>query len=111
MEKSTAQLVDDIRFYQRFGMFHEMTCGVDSQHALLVPKVENDVVSLVCPTCGYEQNHIPDLVIGIRESVKHELEKDIEFSSPGYIWRTCAIKCINAMYPTAQQNALEGMLY
>jgi len=111
MEKSTAQLVDDIRFFQRFGMFHEMTCGVDSQHALLAPKVVDDVVSLVCPICGYEQNHIPDLVIGIRDSVKRELEKDIEFGTSGHIWLTCAIERINTMYPTAQQNALEGMLY
>ncbi len=34
---------------------HPMTCGVNSQHELLVPRLSGSNVFLVCPTCGYLQ--------------------------------------------------------
>lgn len=34
---------------------HPMTCGVNSQHHLLVPRLIGHDVYLVCPTCGYLQ--------------------------------------------------------
>jgi hypothetical protein len=34
---------------------HPMTCGVNSQHDLLVPRLVGHDVYLVCPTCGYLQ--------------------------------------------------------
>ena len=39
---------------------HQMTCGVNSNHDYLIPRImQNDTPYLVCPTCGYVQLHIP----------------------------------------------------
>jgi hypothetical protein len=36
---------------------HQLTCGVDSEHACLVPRITTGgVCVLVCPTCGYVQD-------------------------------------------------------
>jgi hypothetical protein len=42
-------------------MSHGLTCGVDSNHAALVPRITSlGAIYLVCPTCGYIQS-IPNM--------------------------------------------------
>lgn len=37
-------------------MTHALTCGINSEHALLIPRIHHDNrCYLVCPTCGYIQ--------------------------------------------------------
>lgn len=38
--------------------FHPLTCGVDSNHELLVPRMDYQGNKyLICPTCGYVQSN------------------------------------------------------
>jgi hypothetical protein len=35
---------------------HQLTCGVDSNHKFMVPRItEAGIPYLICPTCGYAQ--------------------------------------------------------
>jgi len=52
-----------IRRWQLSGKVHPLTCGVDSEHAILEPQVIDGQVALVCPTCGWRQGYIPDIVL------------------------------------------------
>jgi len=39
---------------------HQFTCGIDSGHAFLVPRITpNGTRYLVCPICGYAEFHSP----------------------------------------------------
>lgn len=42
---------------------HPLTCGVNSNHALLVPRIILPEAThiLVCPTCGYVQSCLPPM--------------------------------------------------
>lgn len=45
-------------------MSHGLTCGVDSNHAALVPRITNmGAIYLICPSCGYIQ-FVPHMTIG-----------------------------------------------
>jgi hypothetical protein len=47
----TEDQIESINAYQRAGVFHPFTCGVDSNHAVL--KARSD--GLFCPDCSYSQ--------------------------------------------------------
>ncbi len=53
-----------VRAWQADSRVHPLTCGVDSQgHALLEPEIRDGSVILRCPTCGFVQTYLPDVVI------------------------------------------------
>ena len=39
---------------------HGLTCGIDSEHALLVPRIDSEnKCYLICPSCGWVQYNSP----------------------------------------------------
>ncbi len=60
--------------WQTCDYVHELTCGNDSNHQLLEALYTGTLgVYLSCPTCGYVQLHIPEIVLqsDISEIIKH----------------------------------------
>ncbi len=55
-EPSTEELMSRIRKWQTSGRFHPLTCGNNSEHAVLEPVYEKGEIILVCPDCTYVQN-------------------------------------------------------
>jgi hypothetical protein len=55
-----------VKAWQTAGFVHELTCGNDSGHPPLVPKLEGDVVVCECPFegCGFRQleGNLPQVV-------------------------------------------------
>lgn len=47
--------------YQQAVGVNPLTCGNNSQHEKLYPKVLEQGVVLLCPNCKYTQTYIPDL--------------------------------------------------
>lgn len=69
-----------IQEYQQCGWVHPLTCGENSKHKVLEPRISVnrflvDNLVLVCPDCGYTQTHIPESIYKI----------DIE-NDPKYFW-------------------------
>ena len=60
---STAEIIEKVRRYQDIDIFHPLTCGNDSNHALLVAEDHGGKVVLVCPDCDYVQGHIPENIV------------------------------------------------
>lgn len=57
------EMLNAIDFFQDEFYGHPLTCGNDSQnHELLRGSVRNGQVILVCPSCDYEQEWIPQYV-------------------------------------------------
>lgn len=56
-------LLERIKRWQRDPVFHPLTCGTDSRHALLNGKIENGKMELYCPDCDYTQENIPKLFL------------------------------------------------
>lgn len=56
-------LLERIRKWQEEPVFHPLTCGVDSKHALLKGVVEGNKVILLCPDCNYKQSYLPKLFL------------------------------------------------
>lgn len=48
--------------YQKNPHVHPLTCENDSSHELLIPGFKGTNVILYCPTCGYVQDWIPEIV-------------------------------------------------
>jgi hypothetical protein len=62
---SNAYIIRRINEWQMAGHLHPLTCGKDSSHPLLKPKLrsrDNKIV-LFCPTCDYVQERIPPFVL------------------------------------------------
>jgi hypothetical protein len=55
--------INDIIDHQHNPYVHELTCGIDSGHAKLLPRWDESrkAVVLRCPTCQTEQTYIPAL--------------------------------------------------
>jgi len=66
-------IFDRIYDYQKNPVFHPLTCGINSGHKLLEPKIidENKVI-LFCRDCNYVQEFIPDMFL------EDDYETDIE---------------------------------
>lgn len=57
------EMLNAIDFFQDEFYGHPLTCGNDSQnHEILRGQVHNGVVRLVCPSCDYVQEWIPEYV-------------------------------------------------
>jgi hypothetical protein len=58
--------IERLNAHQANVRFHPITCGVSSRHENMVALVKHEcgtqVLVLKCPTCGWEQTHIPDIV-------------------------------------------------
>ena len=68
-------LLEAIKKYQSCPFVHELTCGNDSRHEPLKGiEVKGDVI-LICPTCDYQQKHIPDF-IWLAEDIEKSMEAD-----------------------------------
>ena len=59
------EVVDRVNTWQTAENVHPLTCLNDSSHTALVPEVKDNVVVLVCKDCGYEQDFIPPVVLGL----------------------------------------------
>lgn len=54
-------VLERIRKWQEEPVFHELTCGNDSGHELLKGEVRENKIVLVCPSCEYVQEYIPEM--------------------------------------------------
>jgi len=53
-------MMERIKLFQSQNhIFHPLTCGIDSKHQHLAPKLKNNEVILHCLDCSYEQSYIP----------------------------------------------------
>ncbi|MEC0265301.1 hypothetical protein [Paenibacillus anseongense] len=50
-----------IKDYQQAEGVKSLTCGNNSSHEKLYPKVLEQGLVLLCPNCNYTQTYIPDL--------------------------------------------------
>ncbi len=59
------QLLESVIAWQSNPQHHPMTCGNDSHHPLLEPRIEGTSIVLRClyPRCGYLQHHLPAAVM------------------------------------------------
>ena len=57
------EIIQRVNAWQSNPRIHPLTCKNNSNHALLEPKEEDGKVVLECPTCGYVQNWIPDVIL------------------------------------------------
>lgn len=63
------EILQAIDFFQDEFYGHPLTCGNDSGHKLLRgQKGDDGVVHLVCPSCDYVQEYIPDYVMAVWDS-------------------------------------------
>lgn len=60
---TNAEIIAKVSAWQAAGFVHELTCGTDSRHASLVAKEIEGKVVLVCPTCDYMQQWIPEVCL------------------------------------------------
>jgi len=60
-------IIKDVEEWQNSDYTHELTCGNDSDHGILLPKEVDGEVILVCPDCDYVQDYIPIIVIGFSD--------------------------------------------
>lgn len=65
-----------IKKYQACPYVHQLTCGQDSMHAVLVPEENQGKVVLRCPTCRVVQEHVPEAVYLSEESLDEYAKKD-----------------------------------
>ncbi len=86
---SNREIIRKIEEWQKAGYVHPLTCGRDSSHPILKPKLrlKDNAVVLVCPKCGYIQKHIPRAVLkgvptmpvfGFSEKSLKNVVRDIE---------------------------------
>lgn len=54
-------LMDRIKAWQAAGFVHPLTCGNDSDHRPLEPRISEGYALLECKDCGYVQTMITDL--------------------------------------------------
>lgn len=67
--------IDALAAYQACGVCHPLTCGTDSNHALLIGKERDGKVIMICPDCGYIQK----MYMGIVEPyVNGDLKESME---------------------------------
>jgi hypothetical protein len=60
--KSTNEIIiENIKSWQRNPKVHPLTCGYDSRHPKLEAIELDGKVKLVCPSCTYIQNNIPEM--------------------------------------------------
>ena len=53
---TTSEKLKAIKEHQKCKFVHPLTCGADSSHMPLLPRViKHNKIVLVCPTCGYMQ--------------------------------------------------------
>lgn len=64
---SNKEILEAIDFYQDEFYGHPLTCGNDSNHAILRGEIHEGVVYLACPTCDYVQSYIPEYVTQLYE--------------------------------------------
>lgn len=62
-KQTTEEVINKIIDWQENQMLHSITCGNNSSHLALHPKLKNDVVILYCLDCDYEQIKIPTCVL------------------------------------------------
>ena len=60
---SKQEIIKRVNEWQRTEHVHPLTCGRDSSHPLLRPRLTDNRVVLVCPECAYFQLHIPEVVL------------------------------------------------
>lgn len=54
----------NIQAWQACPWVHPLTCGNDSRHEPLAPRVVDRDVILACPSCDYIQRHVPAMLSG-----------------------------------------------
>ena len=59
------EIIERIKQWQSNSLVHPLTCGNDSDHALLQPKESDGNVVLACEDCEYVQEHIPETVLSL----------------------------------------------
>jgi len=59
--------IEAIKKYQECDYVHPLTCGNDSSHELLKPLQIAGKLCLICPSCDYVQEYIPDSVYQLVE--------------------------------------------
>lgn len=55
------KVMERIKKYQELSMVHPLTCGNNSMHNNLEPRIQDEQVILFCKDCDYTQSHIPDM--------------------------------------------------
>lgn len=63
---TNAEKIARIEKYQACEHVHELTC-IHSGHGALIPVEKGKDVVLLCTTCGYFQDHIPEVVFTVSE--------------------------------------------
>lgn len=51
-----------VLFYQHLGTIHPLTCGNNSNHKLLVPRVRDMKVKMICKDCDHVQE-VPEMFL------------------------------------------------
>lgn len=69
-------ILERIRKWQEEPIFHELTCGNDSTHALLKGELREEKVVLVCPSCAYVQTNIPDMFFSDEFDTAYQFQKN-----------------------------------
>ena len=61
---SNQEIIQAIEWWQSSGRYHPLTCKDSHGEKTrdLVPVLTEGTVELLCPTCGYRQQHIPPVV-------------------------------------------------
>lgn len=59
-----------INWYQKHSYFHPLTCGNNSKHNLLQPKLINNQIYLICTDCDYVQQSIPEVIFDVYKKKK-----------------------------------------
>ena len=68
--------------WQNAGYLHPLTCGTNSEHALLVPhKIVEGVIVLRCRDCDYVQTSVPGVVYSRWERISSGAEEEYPLDS------------------------------
>jgi hypothetical protein len=68
------ELIAALFWYQQQEGFHPLTCGFDSTHGLLIPRIKGKDVVLECPTCGTIQTKIPKGIVELHDEYLKNVE-------------------------------------
>lgn len=57
------EIIEKVARYQNSGYFYPLTCGNEECRGVLTVQEKDKKVILVCPSCGYVQEHIPEEIL------------------------------------------------
>lgn len=82
-ELTRAEKIEAVIKWQTCPVVHPLTCGIDSNHRVLIPWLVGNSVILKCVDCEYVQLWVPEAVYGLYTTAKQTKDYFDALYGPG----------------------------